>query len=59
MEKCIKSCIGLDSSEMQGFGIEQDSRETQNSLSSKRKTFLVFLFGMFQYCFTFLTAKIY
>ena len=35
MESCIKSCIGLESSEMHGFRDEQDSRENQNSLSSK------------------------
>ena len=35
MESCVENCIGLESSDMHGFGDEQDSRETQNSLSSK------------------------
>ena len=36
MEECITNCIGLESSEMDDFGDEQqDSRENQNALSSK------------------------
>ena len=35
MESCVENCIGLESSDMHGFGDEQDSRETQHSLSSK------------------------
>ena len=35
MESCVENCIGLESSDMHGLGDEQDSRETQNSLSSK------------------------